>query len=170
MAASTTPKTLLELMNEACTKAGVKIRHAVAEDIPRLIELLELLSPSDPGDPRPSVLSLASAFRDRASSAVTLIAEEAREGPNKGKVLGTCSVALLRRLARNGCVVARLEDVVTDKIARGRGVAEALCEAAKHEAAIRGAYAIDLRCVPKLVPYYGKFGWKDAGMSMRCKL
>jgi GNAT superfamily N-acetyltransferase len=111
---------------------------------------------------------MAAALAERDGNTCTLVAVDERDASRA--VIGTCSVVLMRRIARGGCMVARLEDVVTGKAARGRGVAAALCEAAKEEAAKRGAYAIDLRCVPKLTKYYGKFGWAEAGCAMRCKL
>ena len=144
----------------------MKIRFAAPEDVPRLLTLLEQLSPPKPGEPEPDALTMAAAISERESNTVTLVAADVASG----EVLGTASVVLLRRLARRGGLVARLEDVVTDKAARGRGVAAALCRAAQAEAQRRGAYAIDLRCVPKLARYYGKFGWQDAGVAMRSML
>ncbi|KAA0152042.1 hypothetical protein FNF27_05214 [Cafeteria roenbergensis] len=155
---------------QACEKAGVVLRYATPADVPRVLELLEQLSPTPAGAPGPDALSMAAAIAERTPGTVTLLAVDVRPGATRGEVLGTCSVASLRRLARGGSMVARLEDVVTDKRSRGRGVAAALCEGAKAEAAKRGAYAIDLRCVPKLAKYYGKFGWTDAGCAMRCNL
>jgi len=157
-------------MLAASEKSGVKIRHAVASDTRQVTDLLELLSPSGKSDPSPDAVTMAAALSGREGNTTTLVAEDAREGATRGQILGTCSVVFMQRLARGGCAIARLEDVVTAKAARGRGVAATLCEAAKAEAARRGAYALDLRCVPKLVKYYGKFGWTDAGCAMRCNL
>jgi GNAT superfamily N-acetyltransferase len=70
----------------------------------------------------------------------TLLA--ARSG---GETLGIALVAMHRKLTH---LTARLEDVVVDERARGRGVGEALVAAAIDEARRRGAPEIELRTAP----------------------
>ena len=63
-----------------------------------------------------------------------------------GDTVGIAVVAMHRKLTH---LTARLEDVVVDVRARGRGVGEALVRAALAEARRRGAPEIELRTAPR---------------------
>ncbi|HYW27967.1 MAG TPA: GNAT family N-acetyltransferase [Terriglobales bacterium] len=63
----------------------------------------------------------------------------------EGEIVGMALVAMHRKLTH---LTARLEEVVVDEHARGRGAGEALVTAALDEARRRGAPEIELRTSP----------------------
>jgi ribosomal protein S18 acetylase RimI-like enzyme len=69
----------------------------------------------------------------------------ARDGDGDGRILGTLTLAVFR--IPTG-VRAWIEDVVVDGDARGRGVGEALVDAAVAKAAAAGAKTVDLTSRP----------------------
>jgi ribosomal protein S18 acetylase RimI-like enzyme len=76
------------------------------------------------------------------SPATTLLV--ARHGPGR-HIVGTATLAVFR--IPTG-LRARLESLVVDRSARGRGVAEALCRAVLARAQARGAITLDLTSSP----------------------
>ena len=81
----------------------------------------------------------------------------ARDGP---LIVGTAAVIIYTTPI---WVKARIEDVVVDESARGRGVAEALIRAALQHAAASGARTVDLTSRPSRVEagrLYERTGFK----------
>jgi ribosomal protein S18 acetylase RimI-like enzyme len=75
----------------------------------------------------------------------------------EGDIVGMALVAMHRKLTH---LTARLEDVVVDERARGRGAGEALVRAALQEARRRAAPEIELRSAP----------WRDAANRLYPRL
>src|SRR6266849_6272753 len=93
---------------EAATKATAEVRDALAVLLPQLNRSL----------PIPSLDHLAAVVADPAATLLV-----ARDGP---QIVGTAAVVVYRTPI---WVKARIEDVVVDAAARGRGVGEALVKA-----------------------------------------
>jgi GNAT superfamily N-acetyltransferase len=109
---------------EAATEATPELRDGLAVLLPQL----------NPSLPIPSLDHLAAVLADPA---VTLLV--ARDGP---LILGTAAVVVY---VTPIWVKARIEDVVVDQAARGRGVGEALVRACIDVARGRGAGMVELQ-------------------------
>jgi ribosomal protein S18 acetylase RimI-like enzyme len=114
---------------------------AVEEVTPELEQafarLLPQLSPAAP------LMTAADLQAIVGSSATTLLV--AREGSG-GDILGSTTLVVFRI---PGGLRARIESVVVDAPARGRGVGEALCRAAIERARSAGAALVDLESSPE---------------------
>jgi ribosomal protein S18 acetylase RimI-like enzyme len=109
---------------EAATEATPDLRDALANLLPQL----------NPSLPIPSVEHLAAMMADPASTLLV-----ARDGP---LIVGTAAVVVYTTPI---WVKARIEDVVVDQAARGRGVGEALVKACIEVARRRGAGIVELQ-------------------------
>jgi len=109
--------------------------EATSEATPELREALAVLLPQlNPSLPIPSLEHLAAVIADPA---VTLLV--ARDGP---QIVGIASVVVyVTPIWRK----ARIEDVVVDSTARGRGVGEALVKKCIEVARNRGAGIVELQ-------------------------
>src|SRR5260370_12649715 len=108
---------------EAATEATPELRDALAVLLPQLNRSL----------PIPSLDHLAAVVADPAATLLV-----ARDGP---QIVGTAAVVVYMTPI---WVKARIEDVVVDAAARGRGVGEALVKACIEVARARGAGAVEL--------------------------
>jgi ribosomal protein S18 acetylase RimI-like enzyme len=109
---------------EAATEATPELRDALAVLLPQL----------NPSLPIPSLEHLAAVVADQA---VTLLV--ARDGP---LIVGIAAVVVYTTPI---WLKARIEDVVVDQAARGRGVGEALVKECIDEARGRGAGIVELQ-------------------------
>src|SRR5260370_23545048 len=109
---------------EAATEATPELRDALAMLLPQL----------NPSLPIPSLEHLAAMMADPAATLLI-----ARDGP---LILGTAAVVVY---VTPIWVKARIEDVVVDQAARGRGVGEALVRASIDLARGRGAGSVGLQ-------------------------
>src|SRR5260370_5985503 len=109
---------------EAATEATPELRDALAVLLPQLNRSL----------PIPTLDHLAAVVADPAATLLV-----ARDGPH---IVGTAAVVVYTTPI---WVKARIEDVVVDHAARGRGVGEALVEACIEVARPRGAGLLGLQ-------------------------
>lgn len=86
-----------------------------------------------------------------------------------GKVIGTLSVLIERKLSRGGALCAHIEDVATHEQHRGKGIASSLMKKAIEYTTERGCYKIVLTCREHLVGFYQKEGFKIKGVQMECR-
>lgn len=109
--------------------------EAAAEATPALRDALAALLPQlNPSLPIPSLDHLAAVVADPAATLLV-----ARDGP---QIVGTAAVIVYTTPI---WVKARIEDVVVDEAARGRGVGEALVKACIEVARGRGAGIVELQ-------------------------
>jgi GNAT superfamily N-acetyltransferase len=118
----------------------VQIRTAVAEDIPRILELYQQLS-FNPGDyVKPSVADCRHVLRrmEKYPGYSLLVAEE------DGQVVGTTVFAILPGFAHRTSPFAVIEYVVVDEKCRSKGIGKLLMEYCTQLAKEAGCYKIML--------------------------
>jgi ribosomal protein S18 acetylase RimI-like enzyme len=115
--------------------------ESVTELTPELVEVFERLMPqSHPTLPPPTRLELEQVVTGEATTLLL-----ARDGET-GAALGTATLVVYRTPAR---LHARLENVVVDEPARGRGAGEALTRESVKLAQQLGASVIELNTNPR---------------------
>jgi ribosomal protein S18 acetylase RimI-like enzyme len=120
------------------THSAPPIEVSVAESaFPELVEAFGKLIPQLSGSAPP--LTLAAVADIIAAPATTLLI--ARDPLGERRIVGTLTLVIFRIPT---AIRAWIEDVVVDESARGRGVGEALVQAAVKLAAERGAKTLDL--------------------------
>jgi ribosomal protein S18 acetylase RimI-like enzyme len=118
---------------------GIEI--SVARDVDdELVAAFARLVPQLSSSPPPGADELRAIVT--ASSSVLFLARDARRG---GAIVGTLTLVLYR-IPTGGR--AWIEDVVVDEAARGRGVGEALCNAAIARSREAGAESVNLTSRP----------------------
>lgn len=83
-----------------------------------------------------------------------------------GKVIGTSSLILERKLLRGGALCAHIEDVVVCSSARGRGVGKRLVKHLVEVARERHSYKVILDCSQDNVPFYERCGFAKKELQM----
>ena len=119
----------------------VEVEVVTSELVEAFGRLLPQLSPA--GSAAPAVLGAADLQEIVGAAGTTLFI--AREGTPPGSIVGSATLVVLRIPSGRR---ARLESVVVDEGARGRGVGEALCRAALARAAAAGVACVDLSSSP----------------------
>lgn len=137
------------------------IRSMYATDFARgFREVLSALSPVTLPDEQAMVI-----FRKRLRSGVkTYVAV------NEDRVIGTASLLLETKFIHNGGCVGHVEDVAVDPQFQGQGVGQALIQHLVDVCRKERCYKLILDCNPKLVPWYGKLGFRDWCEAMRMDL
>lgn len=79
------------------------------------------------------------------------------------KFIGTVSVIFEQKFIFNGCCVAHIEDVCTDKSYRHKGVGSKLLQHVIQEAKNKGCYKIILDCANEVLPFYKVNGFETRG-------
>lgn len=82
-------------------------------------------------------------------------------------IVGTIRLLFEPKFYHQGRLAAHIEDVATHAQHQGRGVGRALLEHALAVCRERGCYKVILDCDDKLIPFYQKFGFKEAGAYLR---
>lgn len=141
------------------------IKIAELTDLPEILECLKELSDTEYVDYR----DIQDAFRAReeCGNIVTFVYKE--KCPNRigHKVVGTATAIVMYKLSHGGNPVLYIDDVAVLKEKQGCGIGEQLIQCCIDYAKSVYAYKVILTCKPNLVPYYKKFGFKQAGMEMR---
>ena len=91
---------------------------------------------------------------------LVVVAEE------KGRLVGAATLLVEQKFIRGAALCGHVEDVVTDKSVRGRGVGKVLIEALMDVAEELGCYKVILDCSEKNVPFYEKFGLQRKEVQM----
>jgi glucosamine-phosphate N-acetyltransferase len=86
------------------------------------------------------------------------------EGDN---IIGTIRLLFESKFYHPGKLAAHIEDVATHAQHQGRGVGRALLEHALAVCREKACYKVILDCDDKLIPFYQKFGFKEAGAYLR---
>lgn len=82
------------------------------------------------------------------------------------KVIGTASIIIEKKFIHSGRSVGHIEDLVVDHAYRSQGVGKALVEKLIDIAKREGCYKAILDCLPQLVNYYEKLGFKNTAVQM----
>lgn len=88
----------------------------------------------------------------------------------KGKIVGSITLLLERKLIHNGGIVGHIEDVVVAKEYSGKGIGSELIGFALGAAKSKKCYKVILNCSREFMPFYEKFGFKEYGVQMRFDL
>lgn len=84
-----------------------------------------------------------------------------------GKIIGTATLHLQKKLIRNGGVAAFIEDVAIREKYRGQGIGADLVEHLIEKAKSLGCYKINLSCFPERIAFYERLGFKQESTTMR---
>lgn len=84
-----------------------------------------------------------------------------------GKILGTATLLIQSNLAHNGRSYGHIENVVTDKDHRGRGIGRKMTGYLVDTARKRHCYKVVLCCAGQVAPFYEKCLFKKKGFEMR---
>lgn len=129
-----------------------KIRKAEEGDLEQLCNLLHQLSPQK-GDERKDAIE--EEFRKiRADSNYRLVVYEDE------RIIGTAMLFVQRNLSHNGRAVGHIENVVTDKTARGKGIGKKLIDYLTEVAKKNNCYKIRLDCTKNNSGFYEKCGFR----------
>jgi len=79
------------------------------------------------------------------------------------ELIGTISVILEQKFIFNGCYVAHIEDVCTDKTYRHKGIGSKLLQYVIQEAKNRGCYKVILDCAGEVLQFYKANGFETRG-------
>jgi GNAT superfamily N-acetyltransferase len=122
---------------DAPSDSGAIIREATREDVPQLLELYAQLVPDD----RPVEASAAIAIWEKAvNSGVAYFVADVR-----GRIVGTCYIAIIPNITRSGSPIGYLENVVVDAGYRRSGIGRQLLGAAVDHAKKQGCYKVVLK-------------------------
>lgn len=88
----------------------------------------------------------------------------------KGKVVGSVTLLLERKLIHDGGIVGHIEDVVVAKKYSGSGIGTELVGFVLGVAKSKKCYKVILDCSREFVPFYEKAGFKEYGVQMRFDL
>lgn len=143
-----------------------RVRTAVRQDIPRIIELYEDLTEEK--------LDLSAETIERVFSEIAelpehnfLVAEE------DGFVLGTLFVLIVPNLSHNAHPWGCIENVVVDRRFRGKGIGHLLMESAAEFCREAGCYKIQLLSHKKRLEahkFYRALGYEDSALGFRLYL
>jgi glucosamine-phosphate N-acetyltransferase len=82
-------------------------------------------------------------------------------------IVGMVTLLLEHKFARWGTLAGHIEDLVVDEQQRGKGIAQALLEAALAHAQQAGVYKTILDCSQELVSYYERYGFSAKEVCMK---
>jgi glucosamine-phosphate N-acetyltransferase len=87
-----------------------------------------------------------------------------------GRVVGTASLLVELKFIHHGGRVGHIEDVAVHPDCQRKGVGTALVAHATEEARKLGCYKVILDCFERLVPFYGRLGYRAFNTGMRADL
>ncbi len=148
------------------TDPAINIRHAQAEDIPALCELLQQLF-SIEQDFTPDLKKQSAGLQlllAKPERGAILVAQQV-----SGKVIGMVSAQLVISTAQ-GTPSAWIEDMVVDAGYRGQGLGRQLLDSiltwAKAQGATRAQLLVDMDNQPAIA-YYDHLGWNTTRLQAR---
>lgn len=136
---------------------ALRIRPALAADLPALASLHADLIPDDPPCPPDHADRVLGQLAGWPGCAV-LLAEQGGAAP------GTCTVLVLPNLTRGGRPYALIENVVTRADRRGRGIGKALLDHACDRAFALDCYKVMLMTGatdPAILGFYAAAGFRQ---------
>ncbi len=113
----------------------MEIRFATINDLPGILALYAQLNPDDP----PIDAATAAGIWEAGESGDILRYVVAADSEI---IVGTCNVAVIPNLTRAGRPYAVIENVITDRDRRGKGIGRAIVEKAVDFAKARGCYKV----------------------------
>ena len=136
------------------------IREISADDLNALQDVLSNLSAVglDPGDAQ-----LVYDIREHREVMTYGYFEDDR-------LVGTISLLVEQKFIHNGGLVGHIEDAAVRSDCGGRGIGRALVAHAVEKCRDKGCYKVILDCAENLVGFYGKSGFREAGVCMRLDL
>ncbi|MBU1975097.1 MAG: GNAT family N-acetyltransferase [Nanoarchaeota archaeon] len=132
------------------------IREAILEDMDRIVKLLYQLSPLK-GDADPTKLK-AILEHMLVDSNYDLIVCEC-----EGNIIGTAALVTIPNLTYGGKSKGLVENVVTDKDNRGKGIGKKMVEKLIEIGKNKNYYKIILDCETNNVTFYEKCGFYTTG-------
>lgn len=148
------------------TDPAINIRHAQAEDIPALCELLQQLF-SIEQDFTPDLAKQSAGLQlllAKPERGAILVAQQV-----SGKVIGMVSAQLVISTAQ-GTPAAWIEDMVVETNYRGNGLGRQLLDSiltwAKAQGATRAQLLVDMDNQPAIA-YYDHLGWNTTRLQAR---
>jgi predicted GNAT family N-acyltransferase len=140
-----------------------KIRHLTREwvDYVAYTHLLNQLVPTE------NPISLIS-YQNQIDSLVYNLPECSHiyVSEQNDQIVGTIKVIIERKLYKENCYVAHIEDVITDQSVRGQGIGQHLVQFAINLAKEKGCYKLVLTCKDSYIAFYGKCGFKVENNNM----
>ncbi|MBX4211037.1 GNAT family N-acetyltransferase [Candidatus Parcubacteria bacterium] len=86
---------------------------------------------------------------------------------HNGRIIGAITLLVERKFIRQGCRIARIEDVATHRDFQKQGVATKLLSYAQNMGTHYRCLRAQLACLQNLVPFYEQFGFEVHGVEMR---
>lgn len=80
------------------------------------------------------------------------------EDKSRGKIVASASLIVEQKFIRQGAMAGHIEDVVTDKSVRGKGLGKVIIDALLELGERLGCYKILLDCSDDNVPFYERCG------------
>lgn len=131
------------------------LRPVVRQDLPDVIGLLRDISPYVPPSRLHDAIWLDFCSQENVVSIVVEVEQ----------IVVGYGVVIIEQKIRGG-KVGHIEDIVTRRDHRGRGLGRALMEALVGGAFDLGCYKVTLHCQPHNATFYQKCGFSEAGVSM----
>jgi ribosomal protein S18 acetylase RimI-like enzyme len=115
---------------------NITIRTAIKADIPQLLELYKELQQSDP----PIDIEAAIVVLEKAKNndVAYFVADD------NGRIAGTCYIAIIPNMTRQCSSIGFIENVITNKNYRRKGIERKLFEAVIEYAKEHGCYKVTL--------------------------
>lgn len=124
-----------------------------------LLESLDALRPASGMDK-----ALARRICERLSADENRVVAVAVSG---GRVVGTASLLVERKLIHDGGLAGHIEDVAVSTRLQGSRIGTALVEYLLDASKERGCYRTTLDCQEELIGFYTRLGLEPGGVSMR---
>ncbi len=144
----------------------IVVRAAEQPDLETLLELYQQLNPADPVPERGAAASTLESLNRNPMSQV-LLATDSK------KILGSCTLIIVPNLTRNLAPYAVIENVVTHKDSRRRGVGKILMSHAIDTAWEAGCYKVMLMTGMKrdgTIAFYESLGFRaDSKTAMEIR-
>lgn len=113
------------------------IRHARQDDLAALLDLYQQLTPGDERVSPERAATIFAQFTEGGQNRIFL-------GESNGRLAGSCTLIIVANLTRGGRPYALIENVVTHRLFRHRGLGSQLLTAATEAAWQSGCYKIML--------------------------
>jgi len=128
------------------------IRNAKTEDLEQILDLLYQLSPPKEEFLKTDKKGLRTILNEMIfdRNYVVCVYQEGQ------RLLGTATLIIQLNLSHGGRPYGHIENVVTDKNSRGKGIGKQIVDYLIKKADERNCYKIILSCEKKKVPFYKK--------------
>ena len=134
------------------------VREARVEDLGQILRLLYQLSPPGPGGETDRETGSPLIARLIGNPDYCLCVAEL-----DGESVGTATLLVQLNLSHGGKPCAHLENVVTDRRFRGKGIGREMVGFLVAKARESGCYKVILNCEAKNIPFYKRCGFRTTG-------